>query len=85
MFDIDDKDNNTETTGVFVTKVFNNMSLVDNTSIASMNSVINNTDSTKDFYNKGLNSGTVKYCSKIWSYTPGSWPTFPTGTTSTNP
>ena len=83
--DIDDKDNNTETTGVFVTKVFNNMSLVDNTSIASMNSVINNTDSTKDFYNKGLNSGTVKYCSKIWSYTPGSWPTFPTGTTSTNP
>lgn len=83
--DIDDKDNNTETTGVFVTKVFNNMSLVDNTSIASMNSVINNTDSTKDFYNRGLNSGTVKYCSKIWSYTPGSWPTFPTGTTSTNP
>lgn len=83
--DIDDRDGNSETTGVFVTKVFNNMSLVDNTSIASMNSVINNADSSKDFYNKGLDSGTVKYCSKIWTHTPGSWPTLTPGTTSTNP
>ena len=79
--DLDDRDNDSNTDGVFETKVFDGVSSVTDDDIEKMNAVINST-SCENYYNKDLDSDTPKYCSKTWTWSNGSWPTLTTGTTS---